>query len=92
METQICCRCLKENDLREFKVKNNGKHATGCMEKETNAFTEGENQGVENAAERRFAYTVEKNHSVENVADRLFVRTEGENQLVAIVEVRLKLP
>ena len=32
METGICCRCHKEKDLREFKVKTNGKRATGCME------------------------------------------------------------
>ena len=32
METGICNRCHKEKDLREFKVKTNGKRAMGCME------------------------------------------------------------
>ena len=32
METRICCKCRKEKDLRKFKIKINGKRATGCME------------------------------------------------------------
>ena len=31
METQICCRCDKEKDLQSFKVKINGKRASGCI-------------------------------------------------------------
>ena len=32
LQTKICNLCRKEKDLREFKIKINGKRATGCME------------------------------------------------------------